>query len=422
MSFILYLDRYCFSFAERFIKQDLQLSDDEIGLLLSSFFLAYAVAQVPSGWLSDRFGPRVMLTLYMVLWSLFTGLMGLAFTFGMVLVLRLGCGMAQAGAYPTSGNLLSKWVPFSARGQASSLIALGGRLGGALAPVFTAYLMVAFMALDLETLVGPEYGAVWRPVMLVYGAISLLVAAAFWAYFRDRPRDHPSCNAEEIDLIERGRPAGATSPHGRVGGLPWRYLLQSRSLWLSSVSQFGTNFGWVFLLTWLPRYLTEVHDVPVVQRGWMAGLPLFVGLVGMLSGGWLTDRLTRRLGQRWGRGLPMSLSRFVAMASFLVCLGLRSPWAVTAALAVVALATDLGTPSVWAFVQDVGGRHVGSVLGWGNMWGNLGAMLSPVVLNRVIAHWGWNALFVACAGAFLLSGVTALGVDATIPITPADEE
>jgi MFS family permease len=160
----------------------------------------------------------------------------------------------------------------------------------------------------------------------------------------------------------------------------------------------------------------------VVQRGWMAGLPLLVGLIGMLYGGWLTDRLTRWLGQRWGRGLPMSLSRFVATAAFLACLGLRSPWLVTLALAVVALATDLGTPSVWAFVQDVGGRHVGSVLGWGNMWGNLGATLSPYLLNRVIELWGWDALFVACAGAFSLAGVAALGVDATIPITPADGE
>jgi nitrate/nitrite transporter NarK len=257
---------------------------------------------------------------------------------------------------------------------------------------------------------------------LVLCVAGWLVSAAFWLGFRNRPQDHPACNPAEVALIERGRPAGATNPYGRVGGLPLRYLVPSRRLWLSSVAQFGTNFGWVFLLTWLPRYLAEVHEVPVVQRGWMAGLPIFAGMLGMFSGGWLTDRLTRRIGIRWGRGLPMTVTRFAAVAAYVACIWLRSPWQVTAALAVVAVATDLGTPAVWGFVQDAGGRHVGSVLGWGNIWGNFGATLSPYILNLVIERWGWDALFLTCAGAYLLSGIAAAGVDATIPIAPPDPD
>ena len=91
-----------------------------------------------------------------------------------------------------------------------------------------------------------------------------------------------------------------------------------------------------------------------------------------------------------------------------------------AALCVVAVATDLGTASVWAFKQDVGGRHVGSVLGWGNMWGNLGAAVSPVALNWIIGPGRWEACFLACAAAFLVAGVAALGVDATVPIVLRD--
>jgi nitrate/nitrite transporter NarK len=258
-------------------------------------------------------------------------------------------------------------------------------------------------------------------VLLVYGAAGLLVAAVFWLIVRDRPEEHPGCNAAEVHLIEAGRPAipAATASHE---GLPLRAILRSRSLWLISAAQFGTNIGWVFLLTWLPRYLADVHHVPVVERGWMAGLPLLVGMSGQLGGGWLTDRLTRAVGLRWGRCLPMALSRFVAMAAFALCPLLRLPWLVTAALAVVALATDLGTPATWAYCQDVGGRQVGAVLGWGNMWGNLGAALSPLLLNFVIGRWGWDAMFLACAAAFLFSGVTALGVDATAAVFPVKGE
>jgi ACS family glucarate transporter-like MFS transporter len=214
----------------------------------------------------------------------------------------------------------------------------------------------------------------------------------------------------------------ATSPHGRVGGLPLGRLLRSRSLWLSSLAQFGTNFGWVFLLTWFPRYLADVHQVPILERGWMVSLPVLLGMAGMLAGGWLTDRLTRRLGLRWGRGLPMALTRFLAMTAFLACVTFDSPWAVTGALCLVAIATDLGTAATWAFLQDVGGRHVGTVLGWGNMWGNVGAALSPLILDWVIGPGRWGACFCACAAAFLLAGVAALGIDARVPVVPPNAE
>ena len=525
MAVLLYLDRICISFLERYIREDLHLSNDQASWLLSAFFWAYALGQVPAGWLSDRFGARTVLALYILLWSLFTGWMGLAESFLLLVVFRFGCGLAQAGAYPTSAGIVSKWVPFSARALASSIIATGGRIGGFAAPVLTGYLLVAFVPvaesslLDADDIMDPQafrkqlaesghsptqrlsvsirhmlganlstydetqlvaslntilkrpdlyqhvdvkdfplpaeaiqmarlpenqltpdqierrnrllleaaypkhirkvYRSGWRPVLLVYGAVGLVVAGLFWIVVRNRPQDHPRCNQEERSLIEEGRLAA--SPHGKVGAIPWGLMLRSGNLWLSSISQFGTNFGWVFLITLLPRFLADVHHVPVVERGWLAGWPLLVGMTGMLAGGWLTDRLTRSFGLRWGRRLPMALTRFVAMAAFIAAPFLDSPPLVTVAFCVVALATDLGTAAVWAFKQDIGGRHVGSVLGWGNMWGAVGAACSPLVLNWLVQESGWPAAFAACALAFFLSGVTALGVDSTVPIMAAEQ-
>jgi ACS family glucarate transporter-like MFS transporter len=164
----------------------------------------------------------------------------------------------------------------------------------------------------------------------------------------------------------------------------------------------------------LPRYLEEAHQIPLVERGQMASLPILVGIVGMLSGGWITDALTRRIGIRWGRALPMALTRFGAMAAYLVVPLLDSPWAIIAAFCAMAAASDLGVPSVWAFMQDVGGRNVGAILGWGNMWGNLGAALSPIILNKIVEANGWDAGFLACAAAYAMAGIAALGVNATI--------
>jgi sugar phosphate permease len=396
---MLYLDRFCISFAERYIARDLEISNDAMSWVLGSFFAAYALGQVPSGWLADRFGARLMLTVYIVLWSLFTGLTGLATTFLGVLACRIGFGFAQAGGYPTSAVLLRRWVPFSQRGAASSVVALGGRLGGTFAQVLTGYLIVLG----------------WQSVMHLYCAAGLLVAFLYWYVVRDDPGECDTTLSGEVAEC-REMPARAPHPSGgdSAGEIPVLPILRSVSLWLSCASQFMTNLAWVFLATWLPRYLEEVHKVEAPLRGWMAGTPIFVGWFGMLLGGWITDRLVGGVGLRWGRGLPMAISRFVAMGAFLACLLHPSAWGAVAAFAVVAFATDIGIGATWAFLQDVGGRHVGSILGWTNMWGNFGAALSPWLLNRMVedSH-NWDVAFMTCAGAFFLSGVTALGVDAT---------
>jgi len=610
MSALLYLDRFCVSFAERYIKEDLGLSDQAMGYFFFAFFFPYALAQVPGGWFSDRFGARIMMVIYIVSWSIFTGLTGLASGLFFLLAMRFGFGIAQAGAYPTSAGLLSKWVPFSNRGTASSIVAFGGRAGGAVAPLLTAYLMVLFVPttvsslltveqlmpgetgvlaaklvppsdsrsapgegtdssgneakpakpnlaaervwqfipaesqqalLDVareyesfhsardelranaehheqlgeyaaaneqrvlasapfvtsdanretivsglnavlaepglydrvafgefniaheaqsllkrqeagETLTGDqlqrlnrllleaafpgEIGKIyvdgWRPMMYAYSLLGLGVAGFFWFVFRNRPEEHPLCNQAERDLISSGRPPGAPSPHGKAGGVPWMRLIRSGSLWLDSFAQIGTNIGWVFLVTFLARYLDEVHHVEIMTRAWMASIPMIAGIVGMLFGGPLTDRLTAAVGLRWGRSLPIALTRFVAGLAYIGVLFTNDPWIATALFAVVAFFCDLGIAAIWAFKQDVGGRYVGSILGWGNMWGNLAASISAPLYNIVLDQRylviastpgtkNWDAMFLMCAGAFFLAGIAGLGINATIPIAPPDE-
>jgi nitrate/nitrite transporter NarK len=155
----------------------------------------------------------------------------------------------------------------------------------------------------------------------------------------------------------------------------------------------------------------------------------------MVYGGVLTDHMTKALGLRWGRALPMALSRFVGMFAYLVCLLPLGEWVkpevavwlLTAAFCVVAFSTDLGVGAVWAFNQDVGGRYVASVLGWGNMWGNLGAAVTPWLMMQAIgervsgAPRNWDLAFLIAAGGFLVAGLAALGVDATKPIVHKDD-
>jgi ACS family glucarate transporter-like MFS transporter len=417
---LLYLDRVCISVVGPEIQDDLGISSTQLGWVYSAFFWSYALAQVPSGWLSDRFGARGMMVLYVAGWSALTALTGLAGGFAALMGLRLGFGVAQAGAYPTCSAMLSRWVPLSSRGLASSVVALGGRVGGAIAPYLTTSLMIAVAPVAAISL------SPWRTVMLVYGCVGLAVAALVWSVFRERPGEHPACNPAEQDLIAQGRPEGERRSPAAPAGQTWlllKRLTSNRSMWLMCLSQWGTNIGWAFLVTWLPTYMKDVQQVSDLgQRGLLSSIPLFVGMAGLVWGGHITDWATRQVGLRWGRRLPLAASRFMAAGVYVAFLGVDSALAACAAFALIAFFTDLGVGATWAFTQDVGGRHVGSVLGWGNMWGNFGAAMSPLILGWVHSHLDangdWHEAFIVCAACFFISGVASLGIDAAQPIDP----
>lgn len=559
MSLLLYLDRFCFSFAQNYVAEDLRLSDGQIAWLHSSFFWAYALAQVPSGQLADRFGPRLMLVVYILGWSLLTGFQGLAFSFLFFLMCRFGTGAAQAGAYPSAGTLLSRWVPPSVRGNASAFVVFGGRAGSAIVHPLTAILIISFVPMSTPvdftlrdllkprelcvalakagsaspgaspaarrvwSLLSPEgrefvesmagaaaagdaapmseedrtrllaivnpllddanlydaksfaalnpveeakwtlkkinagesvppaemrrfnrfvledsfkaelgklYNRAWRPVMFVYGFSGILVAGIFWFYFRDFPSQHPGCNAAERAIIAEGRTDTASVPAAKPP-FPWVPILTNFAMWGMCLLQFGTNVSWLFLMTYLPTYLLEVHNVPILERSLMTMVPTWAGMVALLLGGRLTDFLVRKIGLLWGRRLPMVGTRLLSGVGYALVLvlahlpkdsPLQTPWVYVAALSLVSFGVDLGIASVWAFMQDVGGRNVGAILGWGNMWGNLGAAVGPLLYTLALKSWSfgqqtgpkdWNALFTLGLVACLVSACGALVVDAT---------
>ncbi|MCB1235700.1 MAG: MFS transporter [Verrucomicrobiae bacterium] len=403
---MLYLDRICIAEIAKLesFRTELGLDAKQVGAVMSAFFFSYALAQVPAGWLSDRFGARRMLPLFVLFWSVCTALTGLATGFAMLIAARLIFGIAQAGCYPTAGGLIRRWMPLRARGTASSVVSFGGRLGGALAPVLTAWL--------LKDVFG------WRTVLVLYGAIGLGVALLFRTVFRETPEEHPACNEAERRLIAGGdeRTTRGAETDRAPDFPPLLPLVESGTMWLMCALQFGINVGWVFLVTWLPTYLQEVKHVEAKAGGNMSTVVLCAGIAGMLAGGPVADFAARKLGPRWGRSAPMAAAYAVALLAYLACLRIESVWAFVAVVALVAFATDLSVPAIWAYMQDVGGRNTAAVFGWGNMWGNFGAaftpLLVPIVLERWDANGDWHEAFLLFSAGYAVALVAALFIDA----------
>lgn len=409
MAVILYLDRMAISVAMPAIAEDLSQPIERVADSVAVFFWCYALLQIPAGWLGDRWGGRRALTLYVLAWSLAIAGMGLVTSLAGLVIMRGLLGVGQAGAYATTASFLRRWMPFDARGFANSAVSLGGRAGAVVAPVLTALAMAQVAAINPDI-------ARWRPVFIVYGAFGFVWAIIFWKWFRDRPDEHAGVNAAERALIAGQvseaelEPRAAEQVRLPSGVLAGR-LVASPSIWALAVCNFCINVGWILLGTLLPTYLIKVHGWTEVQSGTATSIAAFAGMVGCLTGGMATDRLVRRWGLVWGRRVPCMISYGGAAAVYAVCFFLDSPWAIVALLIVASLLGDFGLGALWCTYQDLGGSFAGTVLGVGNMCGNIGAAIGISLVPRLAEQYGWSASFALSTVAYAIGGIAWLAID-----------
>lgn len=407
VAFMMYLDRICLAWivdSDSF-KNEVHLTPAQLSWIKGAFFWAYALAQVPAGWLSDRYGARVLMTIYIILWSCFTIATSFSQGFITLAIARIGCGLTEAGAYPASSSILTKWAHINWRGLGSSIISTGGRIGGALAPWLTASVVIAMFSS-------------WRWVGWIYGAAGILVAAGFWFIFRDHPTQHPGTNEAERALLAEGREGQPVKAVPK--SFPWKAVLTSKSLWFASLYQTTTNIGWAFLVNSLSTYLKEVKHMSDQVNGQVSSTALFLGIIGLPLGGILTDYWSKRYGIRLGRMLPLVLTRIVAVGAYFAVMAANTPLQMALAFGALAMFVDMGMPAMWAVIQDISGKHQAQLFGWGNMWGNFGAAIQPVLVGWISARYDTNhdyrEAMLFCAGSLMLSIVLAFGIDARQPV------
>jgi MFS family permease len=423
LSMITYIDRVCIKQVQGDMQRDLGLTAAQFAWTFSAFALAYAMFEIPAGWMGDRLGPKKVLVRIVLCWLLFTALTGLVFGTGltallMLLVVRFLFGAGEAGAYPNMARGTRNWFPFAERGRAQGMIWTFGRWGGALAPILIMAIVLPFDALGLPG---------WRYGFVLLAVLGLVWVWGFVLWFKDQPRDHPAVNAAEVALIE----GGSNSP--RPAPLSWRAMLTSRTLWILSIMYFCSNAGWSIFIT----YDTKYFEKSVGLSGWglylMSGLPLFLGGVGCVLGGMLTDRQVQRWGRRWGR----TGQGFAAYALGAVFFGLvivftdTSPLLAVACLCLASFVKDLAIAASWATTIDIGHRYSGTVAGFMNTVGNLGTVFAAPMGHWVAREFStdgvtenWTAAIGFYAVMFAIACVCWLFIDPrrVVVYSPADEE
>ena len=421
LAFITYFDRVCISRAVEPIMRDLNLTKAQLGLIMGAFWLAYALFELPAGWMGDRYGARSTLTRIVLAWSLFTCLSGSATGFISLFAYRFLFGVGEAGAFPNMARIQSRWLPVATRARASGLLWLMARWGGAFSGVLFGLLMAmvssdAFRsALGAVPFLGRYADALpWRLAFWVSGLIGLVWVAAFWLWFRDHPSEKKGVNRAELELITRDAPPevrGHTMDRGA-----WRALLHNPSLWAMGVFYLFGSFGWSFFVSWMPDFFKEYLEIPYERSEWYTAGPLFFGGLSCIVGGTLSHWLVARTGRKrlFRAVFPLAGATTAAVAMFSLQF-VKTPEQATVLLCLAAAAFDFGQAANWASIVELGGKYSGTAAGFINMVGNMGNAFQPAIGAMIIASFGWNRLFVVLAVAYLIAASMWLFIDPTRP-------
>jgi MFS transporter, ACS family, glucarate transporter len=401
---ITYMDRVVISSAVPYIRQEFGLSMVTMGGILSSFYLGYALFQVPGGWLGDRIGPRRALALIVCWWSVFTAATALCWSAASMSVCRFLFGAGEAGAFPIATRSLSRWMLPSERGYAQSITHAGSRLAAALTPALVVSIITLYN---------------WRVPFVAFGCVGLIWAAVWYYWYRDTPREHKSVNAAELAMIHDaiGEPSRTTK------SVPWRKILRSRTLWFLSAMYFCYGYAFAVYILWFPTYLKDGRGFSLTQMGYLTSLTLLAGTVGDLAGGWLSDVWLKRSGN-----IARS-RRIIGSAGFALAGGAIIPAALTpdpmtcvwlSCLAMFGLELTVGVS--WAVTLDIGGDYAGSVSSVMNTCGNLGATISPTILGYLVANFGWKEPFLVSSVMCGIAALLYLKVDASRRIAFSESE
>ncbi|MBY9061382.1 MFS transporter [Sphingomonas yunnanensis] len=399
---ITYMDRVVIATAAPSIQKEYGFSLVTMGWIFAAFQFAYALFQIPGGWLGDRFGPRRALTGVVVWWSTFTAATALTWSAGSMMVCRFLFGLGEAGAFPIATRSLSRWMLPAERGWAQGLTHAGARLGGAVTPVFVALLIL-------------DFG--WRMPFLLFAGVGLVWAVFWFAYYRDTPREHRGVNATERAMIE-----GALGTGPARAKVPWRRLLRQPQLWTLSAMYFCYAYCINIFLTWFPKYLHDARGYDLAVMGLFASLPLMAGVVGDLAGGWTSDLLVKR-----GTGLKMA-RRSVAVVGFVtaavmmpLAAAIDAPIASIICFCVAVFGLELTVGVSWAVTLDIGGEFAGSVSAVMNTLGNLGAAIAAAVTGYIVTVSGWFPAFMVLAVLCAIAALLFLRIDASKRLATADE-
>jgi len=374
------------------IGREYSLTAAQIGWIIGSFNLTYALLQIPGGVFGDKFGARKALMICAVTWGALTFLTGFApqlfaasatGAIASLMIVRLLMGAAQAPLFPMVGVMVARWFPAGRWAVPNAVLNTALTLGqAAMGPLFT-YLIV-------------EFG--WREAFYIVSPLAFVAAGLWWWYARSTPREHPAITQDELDFIE----TTGIADTGATQEVPLREVMLSRNVLLLAAGYFCSNYVFYIFSNWLIEYLVKERGYSLLTSGLLSSLPFLTGAVLATVGGVISDSLSRRIGATWGCRLP-SMIALILVAGFLLG-GVYStdPYLALTLLSLCFGFQQFAEGAFWSATTFCAGPHAGTAGGVLNTGGNLPGLLAPFI-GFLVDKWGWLTAF-ASGALFALIG------------------
>jgi ACS family glucarate transporter-like MFS transporter len=398
ISVVTYIDRVNISVTARHMMPALGLTDQQMGFVFSAFVIGYALFQIPGGWLGDRWGARLILTIALLWWSALTAwtamapaspLTGWLGIVGALALARFLLGVGEAVALPNFNRAVTDWLPAQERGLGIG-IAIGGiGVGAAVTPPITAWIMV-------------NYG--WQTAFYLSSGLGIALAAVWWLLARDRPAEHPWVG-------QRHALAGAQAPRAASPAIPWAALRRTPTVWWLVLSYSCLGYVAYVYMSWFYLYLVNVRGFDILRGGLFASAPFLAILLFCPIGGWVTDRLVQRHGITRGRRQAGMAGMLLAGTAIGLGALVDSPYLAIASLSLGAGWLYFSVGAYWSSTSDLSKIHAGSLSGLMNTGANIGGALSPTVTPWIAEQWGWPVSLGAAAAIALIGGILWLKID-----------
>ncbi len=383
-----YIDRQALSVAAPVIREDLGLSNEQYGWIVSAFLLAYAIMQMVSGRLIDSLGTKKGFSIAVIWWSIANmlhvfgkGIMSLG-------AFRFLLGIGEAGNYPAAMKAISEWFPKEERTKAVGILNMGPGMGAIIAPPLMAWLIT-------------DFG--WRLAFVITGAIGFFWLVLWrWIYYE--PAKHPRISIEELAHIQGERKT--EEPQEKM---PWLHYFKYKEVWGLALSRFVSDGAFYFFVFWLPSWLADVKGFSLMEIGMFAWIPFLLSDIGSFVGGWTGGLLMKK-----GMSLDASRKWVIWLGAILVvpvlgCLYIESPYWAIALIGFSLFATQFKQASLFTLPIDLfGKKDAASVWGISGSAGSFGAMLFTPVIGWLVDTISYSPVFVIVAFLHIISSIVVM--------------
>lgn len=399
-------DRANLGMALPFIRKEFHMTNTEAGALASLFLFAYALAQIPSGFIYSKFGVHRIFSVAMIATSVVTGLIGTAGSVFYLKVYRFLLGLAEGPLPLGMTSTINNWFPPKEKGTATGIFLSAAKFGPVIVPPLCAWIVVA-------------YG--WREIFYIFAFPGIILSGIWYVLVKNKPSESPHCSMAEIQYIEGSdeQSKSAKQAAKREYNLVWldrlvraakispletkEQIFRSWNIWGSALGYFFMVAIMNVLLTWIPTYLVTVKKFAIIKMGIVAAAPWTGAIVGNMVGGWFSDKIINK------RRKPNMM--FTAFTSIFMMYSLihapNDPYMLAALMFVLGIFMNIGYSTYMVYPMGLTTKKsypiACSIV---NMAGQLGGSIAPLITGMLLDNYSWNAVWFFLALLCLLCLIT----------------